>query len=145
MDKAALQDLFAYTNWAWDQIKSATLDEETLRAVAPGSGWPALRNCLAHIVLAYNRWVPAIVELRSRPMPELAPDDFQTWAQIDARRRGTRVGLQSHLDAWTDRSATCCGTGSSARRDSRGRHAGNRPAPRRRRHPTPRRFEAAGW
>ncbi len=102
MDKAALQNLFAYTGWAWDQVKAAIPDEENLRAAAPGSGWPALRNCLAHIVLAYDRWVPAIVELKTRPMPQLAPDDFQTWAQIDDRRQRTRDGLQSHLDAWTD-------------------------------------------
>jgi len=45
MDKVALQDLVAYTGWAWDQIKAAVPDDKTLRATAPGSGWPALRNC----------------------------------------------------------------------------------------------------
>ena len=102
MDKAALQDLFAYTGWAWDVIKASIPDEETLRAAAPGSGWPALRNCLAHIVLAYDRWVPAIVNLKSRPMPDLAPDAFLTWSEIDAHRRRTRDALQSHLEGWTD-------------------------------------------
>ena len=102
MDKAALQDLFAYTGWAWNQIRAKIPDDETLRAVAPGSGWPALRNCLAHIVLAYDRWVPAIVELKSRPMPDLAPDDFQTWPQIEAQRRRTRAALQTHLEACGD-------------------------------------------
>jgi len=102
MDKAALQDFFAYTGWAWDEIKSAIPDDETLRAVAPGSGWPTLRNCLSHIVLAYDRWVPAIVDLKSQPLPDPAPDDFMTWSQIDTHRRRTRDALQSHLDAWTD-------------------------------------------
>ena len=102
MDKVALQDLVAYTGWAWDQIKAAVPDDKTLRATAPRSGWPALRNCLAHIVLAYDRWVPAIVDLHSRPMPDLAPDDFLTWPQIDTHRRRTRDVLQSHLDAWTE-------------------------------------------
>src|SRR5438094_8152229 len=95
MDKAALQDLFAYTGWAWDQIKAAIPDDEALSAVAPGSGWPPLRNCLAHIVLAYDRWLPAIVDLESRPLPELAPDEFLTWSQIDAQRRRTRGALRS--------------------------------------------------
>jgi uncharacterized damage-inducible protein DinB len=102
MDKAALQDLFAYTGWAWDQIRAKFPDDETLRAVAPGSGWPAMRNCLAHIVLAYDRWVPAIVDLQSRPMPDPAPDDFLTWPQIEAQRRRTRAPLQAHLEAWSD-------------------------------------------
>lgn len=102
MDKGASQDLFAYTGWAWDQIRSAIPDDETLSAVAPGSGWPALRNCLGHIVLAYDRWVPAIVVLKTRPLPDLAPGDFLTWRQIDADRRRTRDALRSHLEAWTD-------------------------------------------
>src|SRR6266480_601701 len=102
MDRAALLDLYAYTGWAWDQIKSAVPNDETLRAVAPGSGWPAIRNCLAHIVLAYDRWVPAIVDLQSKPLPELAADDFLTWPQIEAQRRRTREALQPHLEAWSD-------------------------------------------
>ena len=102
MDKAALQELFSYTDWAWKQIKGAIPDDETLGAVAPGSGWPDLRHCLAHIILAYDRWSPAIVDLDSRPMPDLPSDDFLTWSQIDAHRRRTRDALQSHLDAWTD-------------------------------------------
>ena len=102
MDKAALQDLFAYTGWAWDQIRAAIPDDETLRAVAPGSGWPTLRSCLAHIVLAYDRWIPAIVDLETRPLPDLAASDFLTWPQIDAHRRRTRDALHSHLEAWTD-------------------------------------------
>lgn len=102
MDKAALRDLFAYTGWAWDQIRAAIPDEERLRAVAPGSGWPALRNCLGHMVLAYDRWVPAIVALKAQPLADLAPDDFLTWRQVDAHRRRTRDALWSDLDAWTD-------------------------------------------
>jgi uncharacterized damage-inducible protein DinB len=102
MDKVALQDLYAYTGWAWDQIKAAIPEDETLSVVAPGSGWPALRNCLAHIVLAYDRWIPAIVDLETRPLPDLAPDDFLTWPQIEAHRRRTRDALESHLGGWTD-------------------------------------------
>lgn len=102
MNKRALEDLFAYTGWAWDQIKTATPDDATLVAVAPGSGWPALRNCLGHIILAYDRWLPAIVNLESRELPDLPPDDYLTWSQVDAHRRRTREPLESHLKAWTD-------------------------------------------
>lgn len=101
MDKAALQDLVAYTDWAWDQIRSVIPDDESLSAIAAGSGWPALRNCLGHIILAYDRWVPAIVDLKTRPLPQIAPGDFLTWPQVDADRRRTRGALASHLEAWT--------------------------------------------
>jgi uncharacterized damage-inducible protein DinB len=102
MGKTALQDLFAYTGWAWDRIKARIPDDPALGALAPGSGWPTLRNCLAHIVLAYDRWIPAVVDLETRPLPDLAADDFLTWPQIDAHRRRTREALESHLEAWTD-------------------------------------------
>jgi hypothetical protein len=46
MDKAALLDLFEYPGWVWAQIRTTAPADETLVAVAPGSGWPALRNCL---------------------------------------------------------------------------------------------------
>src|SRR3989442_14361201 len=97
MDRAALFDLYAYTGWAWDQIKAAVPDDKTLCAAAPGSGWPALRNCLAHIVLAYDRWVPAIVDLQSKPLPYLAAEAFLTWPHIEPQRRRTRDPLRSHL------------------------------------------------
>jgi uncharacterized damage-inducible protein DinB len=102
VNKEALEDLFAYTGWAWDQIKAAVPDDETLVAVAPGSGWPTLRDCLGHIVRAYDRWVPAIVDLASRPMADLPPDDYLTWSEIEAHRRRTRDALQSRLDVWSD-------------------------------------------
>jgi uncharacterized damage-inducible protein DinB len=35
-------------------------------------------------------------------MPDLPPDDFLTWPQIETHRRRTRGELQSHLEAWTD-------------------------------------------
>jgi len=102
MDKAALQDLFAYTDWAWEQIRAAIPDEASLRAVAPGSGWPALRDCLAHIILAYDRWLPAIVDLETHALPDVATDDFLSWDQVDAHRRRTRDPLQAHLESWSD-------------------------------------------
>ena len=102
MDKAALQDLFAYTDWTWEQIRQAIPNEAALTAVAPGSGWPTLRDCLGHIVLAYDRWVPAIVDLETGALPDLGANDFLTWAQIDAHRRRTRDPLRSHLEGWTD-------------------------------------------
>lgn len=102
MDKAALHDLFDYTSFAWEQLKAAVPDDDVLVAEAPGSGWPSLRNCFAHIILAYDRWVPAIAERKSRPMPNLASDDFLTWAQVDAHRRRTRDALRSALERWDD-------------------------------------------
>jgi uncharacterized damage-inducible protein DinB len=102
MDKGSLLDLFEYTGFVWEQFREAVPEDETLVAVAPGSGWPALRNCLAHIVLAYDRWVPAIVELEAKRLPTIADDDFNTWRQIDAQRARTREALRAGIDRWTE-------------------------------------------
>ena len=103
MDKGSLLDLFDYTGFVWDQFRDAVPEQETLVAVAPESGWPTLRNCLAHIILAYDRWVPAIVELQAKELPEPADGDFLTWPQIDAQRARTREALRSAIERWTER------------------------------------------
>jgi uncharacterized damage-inducible protein DinB len=82
MTKADLLDLFAYTEFAWDQIRLAAPDDGALSREAPNSGWPALRNCLGHIVLAYDRWVPAIADLRTAEMRELTDEDFRSWERL---------------------------------------------------------------
>ena len=102
MDKVALLDLFDYTGWVWEQIRKTVPDDDTLVAVAPGSGWPTLRNCLAHMILAYDRWVPAIVELKVGPLPDAADDDFTTWRQIEAQRARTREALRAGVDGFTE-------------------------------------------
>lgn len=102
MDKNALLDLFEYTGWVWEQIRTAAPDDEVLVAVAPGSGWPTLRNCLAHIVLAYDRWVPAIVDRATGQLPETADGDFLSWPQIEAQRTRTRDALGAAIERLTD-------------------------------------------
>jgi len=102
MHKADLIDLFEYTDYVWDQLRQAVPDDVQLTQVAPGSGWPTLRTCLGHMVLAYERWLPAIIELRSQPLPEPGDGDLSTWAQIDAHRDRVRRELRRHLDGSTD-------------------------------------------
>jgi uncharacterized damage-inducible protein DinB len=102
MDKAALLDLFEYTGFVWDQIREVVPEDATLVAVAPASGWPALRNCLGHIIRAYDRWVPAIVDLQMGRMAEIADGDFRTWAQLEAERARTRGALRAGIERWTE-------------------------------------------
>jgi uncharacterized damage-inducible protein DinB len=35
-------------------------------------------------------------------MPNTGPDDFLTWAQMDAHRRSTRDSLRAALERWDD-------------------------------------------
>ena len=102
MNKAALTDLVDFTGYVWEQIRQAVPRDADLERVAPGSGWPALRNCLGHIVLAYDRWLGAIIDLKTRRLPELRDDDFRTWKQIEAQRTRVRNELARHLAGWSD-------------------------------------------
>jgi uncharacterized damage-inducible protein DinB len=102
MDKTACLDLFAFTDYAWGQIRETLSDDDVLTRAAPGSGWPALRNCFGHMVLAYERWLPAIIDLKAEAMPKLQPDDFETWAQIEEHRSRLRDELRHALETWSD-------------------------------------------
>jgi uncharacterized damage-inducible protein DinB len=102
VDKASLQDLFAYTDWAWKEIRRVVPDDGTLCRHAPGSGWPALRNCLSHVIFAYDAWLGALLDFERAPLPDLAEDDFLTWPQVEAHRARTRGVLQRSLEGWSE-------------------------------------------
>jgi uncharacterized damage-inducible protein DinB len=59
MDRAALNELFDYTGWAWERI-ARTIDglpPEQFGAQVAGSGWPALSDCVEHFTAAYDGWL----------------------------------------------------------------------------------------
>lgn len=101
MRKTELQQLLGFTDFVWGEFRGALTDSQ-LSMVAEGSGWPTLRHCLAHMVLAHERWLPAIVELKAGSMREVGPDDFKTWREIDSLRSGFREELRSRLESWSD-------------------------------------------
>lgn len=97
MNKADLLDLYDFTGYAWERIRAVVPEDADLVRVAPGSGWPALRNCLGHVVLAYERWLPAITELRTGELPALGDDDFRGWAPLDRHRERVRSTLRAAI------------------------------------------------
>jgi uncharacterized damage-inducible protein DinB len=96
MNRDAVEDLFAYTDFAWRQITGTIVDagEDVLSRAVPGSGWPALRDCLAHILLAYDRW------LAEKPsgLPAYGDDDFRTIAELESYRAKVRARFRAYLD-----------------------------------------------
>ncbi|HVE76822.1 MAG TPA: DinB family protein [Actinomycetota bacterium] len=101
MRKPELEQLFAYTDYVWNEFRRVLPDSKLL-IIAQHSGWPTVRSCLVHMVMAYERWLPAIVELQSRPLPAVGPDDLVTWEQIDAARSRVRATLGDALRGWGD-------------------------------------------
>ena len=102
MNKADLLDLFDYTEFAWKQLVGVTADDAVLLREAPGSGWPSLRNCLGHMVVAYGRWSPAIIDLKTGPLPELGEGDFLTWKSLDEAHSAARGELRARVEGWSE-------------------------------------------
>ena len=54
------------------------------------------------MLAAHDRWVPAVLELKTGTMPELGPNDFVEWRQLDAERQRVRATLRERLETWSD-------------------------------------------
>jgi uncharacterized damage-inducible protein DinB len=99
MDRPAIKELSAYIDWTWRQYDATIrpLGDEALTKLLPGSGWPALRDALAHINWAYDRWIadPARTS-------DIAVEPVNSWADAEAFRRRVRGRFREYLDSLTD-------------------------------------------
>ena len=97
MDRAAIEELFAFTEYSWRKYESVIrpLGDAMLIKAAPGSGWPALRDALAHTNWAYVRWLSDPARTTDEPVPQVT-----SWAELDEYRgrvrRPTRVSTSTH-------------------------------------------------
>jgi len=103
VDRTAIEDLFAFTDFSWHR------HEETIRALGdvalskpvPGSGWPALRDALTHINWAYERWL-------SDPKGTTTTAGFdvesiRSWDDLESYRQRVRGWCREYLDSLSDR------------------------------------------
>jgi uncharacterized damage-inducible protein DinB len=99
MDRAAIDELFAFTDHSWREYEGVIrpLGDEALTQPAPGSGWPALRDALAHINWAYIRWLADPAGTTDEPVVEV-----ETWAELDAYRRRVRDHARGYLESLGD-------------------------------------------
>jgi uncharacterized damage-inducible protein DinB len=105
MDRPAIEELFAYTDWTWRQHEAAIrpLGDDALVKPVPGSGWPALRNALAHTAWAYDKWVSL---LTSTAPAGLEVESVRSWKDLEDYRRGQRGRLRDYLHSLTDAELT---------------------------------------
>lgn len=104
MNRDAIQELFDYTGWAWNAITTAIADAgaEALTRPAPGSGWPAFRDCLGHIVLAYQRWCSGLPQRKTLGMDHFDASAIATFEELEGYRAAAREEFKSFLDALSD-------------------------------------------
>lgn len=101
MDRAAIEELFNYTGYAWAEIAAtmAKLDLGLLAKPAPGSGWPALRDCFGHQLMAYDDW---LAELEGRPMLDFNPKVANAWPEIEAYAHTVRERFAAYISSLSD-------------------------------------------
>ena len=99
MDRAAIEDLFAFTDYSWNAYEKRIrpLGAELLTRPAPGSGWPALRDALAHINWAYVRWLANPTQ-----MTDKAVELVESWEELDDYRRRVRSHARQYLASLGD-------------------------------------------
>jgi uncharacterized damage-inducible protein DinB len=99
VDRSAIGKLFTFTDYSWDEHESVIrpLGDNALTAPAPGSGWPALRDALAHINWAYIRWLANPDATTDEPVERVA-----SWRELDAYRRRVRDHARGYLHSLDD-------------------------------------------
>ena len=100
MDRAAVQELYAHIDFVWPQIVQIISDsgDDLLTKPVPASGWPSLRNCLAHFIFAYESWLGFM----TATPPTNRWESVQTLAEIDAARGALRARIDSLLQSLSD-------------------------------------------
>ena len=103
MDRVAIEELFAYTDWTWRQYSDTIrpLGAEALVKPVPGSGWPALREALAHVNWGYDRWLDDPVRTSAVDV-----EPVNSWDDVEAYRRRVRERFREYLDSLSDSELT---------------------------------------
>jgi len=99
MDRAAIEELFAYTDYAWRQYEATIrpLGDDALVKPVSGSGWPALRDAIGHLNWAYDRWLAA----PARTI-DIAIEPLNSWEDVKAYRQRVRGRFREYLDSLSD-------------------------------------------
>jgi len=112
MDRAALDELFDYTGWAWERIERVidALPPEQFGAPVPGSGWPSLSACVEHFTAAYDGWLNGdwALNLGNSHYPRDGEDfpntpELKVWEAMKEYRAVCRAQCREVLgreDAW---------------------------------------------
>jgi len=103
MDRTAIEDLFAFTDYGWRQYVDALrpLGDATFVKAARGSGWPALRDAFVHINWAYVRWLAD-----PRGTSAIEPERITSWDELDDYRRRVRGHAREYLESLSDTELT---------------------------------------
>jgi len=108
MERAAIQELFDYTGWAWERFARVIdgLEPGAYARPVPGSGWPSIAACLTHFVASYDGWLNMEwggIEIGAMSYPAEYPEPVNDWEQMRAYYRRVRTSFESALALPDDR------------------------------------------
>jgi len=101
MNRAAIEELLAFSDFAWRQHEETIrgLGEDALVKPAPGSGWPALRDALAHVNFGYDRWLSILADT---PLTGFDVESVRSWDDLESYRSRERARFRESLDSFSD-------------------------------------------
>jgi uncharacterized damage-inducible protein DinB len=99
MDRAAVEELWTFTDHSWRVYERVIrpLGDDLLTSPAPGSGWPALRDALTHMVWPYVRWLADPAGTTDEPVERV-----ESWDELEAYRSRVRDHDRAYLDSLDD-------------------------------------------
>jgi uncharacterized damage-inducible protein DinB len=103
MDRTAIDELFRFTEYGWREYEDVIrpLGDDLLTKPALGSGWPALRDALAHINWAYVRWLADPARTTEEP-----GEPVMSWNDLDVYRARVRGRARGYVDSLDDAELT---------------------------------------
>lgn len=101
MNRAAIEELVAFSDFAWRQHEETirALGDDVLATPVPGSGWPALRDALAHVNFGYDRWLSI---LAGTPPTGFDVESVRSWDDLESYRHRERTRFRESLDSCSD-------------------------------------------
>ncbi len=101
MHRDAIEELYSYTDHAWDLILAelGPKGNDILVDSAPGSGWPTMRDCLGHVLMAYDDWA---ADLTKQPMILADLAELASWADVERYREQVRERFREMLECDDD-------------------------------------------
>jgi uncharacterized damage-inducible protein DinB len=102
LSRDALDELYDYTSFAWAMIGRtiASMPPEDYARAAPGSGWPAMADCIAHVVDTYQYSIHRILG-HGRYDPERAKA-LRSWEDTQTFRHAVRAHFRRVVDETPD-------------------------------------------
>lgn len=108
MDRAAIEELYAYTDFAWERLGKTIekLSREQFVDPVADSGWPSVRRALLHVLNAYDGWLNEDkwgLGLHEAPFPDVESWDdlyerIPDWKAVEPYRAKLRATFRKALD-----------------------------------------------